>query len=107
MPIARQRFTIAHELGHILLHHFNSNLSNEYIEKEANMFAIRLLAPTCIIKELNINTVDQLAKTFNISAEAANYRLKRMQILNKRNKFYTNDLEIQLINQFKNIIRKN
>ena len=44
-PSDRQRFTLAHELGHHVMH-MNSNISSERdIEKEANQFASELLVP--------------------------------------------------------------
>lgn len=44
----RKRFTIAHELGHILLNH-NYNCLIKEMEEEANVFATRLLEPACVL----------------------------------------------------------
>ena len=51
-PISRQRFTTAHELGHILLGHIGNNMhinreqdNSKPEEQAANSFAARLLAP--------------------------------------------------------------
>ena len=60
---ARSKFTLAHELGHILLDHFtytNNSLYMDYImEREANTFVDELLMPTesilwhrCSVKEV-------------------------------------------------------
>ena len=52
-PLPEQRFTCAHELGHVFLHpkintpflHRNTLLSVDRIEREANAFAVELLIP--------------------------------------------------------------
>lgn len=48
MPGDRQRFSLAHELGHIVLHH-HLRASHEDIEGEANAFAEELLMPALTI----------------------------------------------------------
>jgi Zn-dependent peptidase ImmA (M78 family) len=73
-PPLRQRFTLAHELGHIvipwhigtIIDHIDSNhprSSSEYwqIESEANGFAAELLMPTELIEE-TLSTEKDLAK---------------------------------------------
>lgn len=53
----RKRFTIAHELGHIMQGHLDTRHmlnrepeeSDTPEEQEANMFAARLLAPACVL----------------------------------------------------------
>ena len=60
-PITRQRFSIAHELGHALLGHGSSPRRNDisytkwnYIQKEnaANRFAAALLMPDLAVRTL-------------------------------------------------------
>lgn len=46
----RIRFSLAHELGHILLNH-QHQAEDDFDESEANFFAKYLLAPPCIIQE--------------------------------------------------------
>lgn len=50
----RKRFTIAHELGHLLMHSVNNPAIPEYrvldIEKEANSFASEFLMPALAVK---------------------------------------------------------
>ena len=87
--LGRWRFTIAHEFGHITLLHLNK-LSNEEYEREANMFAARVLMPMCVIKE----------------CKAYTFRAERLQMLLKRNKFYTSALEVKLVKQFKMFIKE-
>ena len=79
-PKVRQRFTIAHEIGHIMLKHsvkdhiYNIN-SQDPIEIEANMFAVELLMPYKWFKSDNLLTVDQLSRKYWVSREAAGWRL--------------------------------
>lgn len=87
-PSVRQRFTVAHELGHALLHKkscdrtgIKYDLGNYQIEEvEANRFAAELLIPrealqTFLPMGLSFN---QLCAKFDVSGEAMNIRLKRL-----------------------------
>lgn len=98
----RSRFSIAHELGHYLLHkdsrslfidkrnfavyHRNelSSTGEDRLEIEANRFAAALLMPTDMLRnEITKNDFDlgdeevqsSLAKRFNVSTQAMAYRL--------------------------------
>lgn len=51
----RQRFTIAHELGHIIMQHSGA----EDNEAEANVFASRLLMPACVLYACEVKTVEK------------------------------------------------
>lgn len=109
----RKRFTIAHELGHILLGHVGKyklvnrepSSSDNPIEHEANVFASRLLAPACVLWGCNVKTAADIAVLCDISMTAAEYRMQRMQVLYKRNKFLTSPLERQVYAQFINFIK--
>ena len=103
--IGRWRFTIAHEFGHITLLHLNKLANDEY-EREANMFAARVLMPMCVIKECKAYTAVTIASLCGVSLTAATFRAERLQILLKRNKFYTSALEVKLIKQFKMFIKE-
>ena len=104
----RQRFTAAHELGHILLGHVGKyqlvnrepSPSDNPIEQEANVFASRLLAPACVLWALNVRTPEEIAALCQISYQAATYRAERMELLYKRNKFLSSPLEQQVYQQF-------
>lgn len=102
MDIPSQRFTIAHEIGHIVMQHF-SNLSPTR-EKEANMFASRLLMPMCVLHECKINSYLELQQMCNVNSELAEYRFNRLVMLRQRNKFYTDKLESIVKDQFTNFI---
>ena len=109
-PETRRRFSIAHELGHLTLHHkkklfvdkvvrvdFRDRTSSLAIDKEeieANAFAAELLMPQEFIWEkisrklsrrrsspTKDELIDDLARTFNVSPQAMEYRLNNLGIL--------------------------
>lgn len=111
----KQRFTVAHELGHILMGHElkngyytrKENLNKPTDETEADMFAARLLAPACVLWGIGATTAEQIAKACDISLTAATLRSERMELLRKRNKFLTSPLERQVYSQFEGYIKNN
>lgn len=96
-------FTLAHEIGHILLNHFYTK-NHDHDEKEANMFAARLLMPLCVLHECNATTSYEIQKLCNVSKEAATNRCKRLQLVRPRNKFYKDYLEKLVKSNFDNFI---
>ena len=98
--VHRQRFTIAHELGHFVLHKdiplfvdknekimFRNSLSSTgeiMKEREANAFSAALLMPKLFIeKEILAITekhdiVTFLAEKFNVSSQAMSFRLSNL-----------------------------
>ncbi len=90
----RQRFTIAHELGHMCLQHGNSfrdtagnysSSTNLYKERDANTFAAELLMPREVVewliyKERN-HDVESMARMLNVSSAAMHYRLTNLGYL--------------------------
>lgn len=89
-PTSRDRFTIAHELGHYILHsHFGSRTGilkrsgiDERIEWEANWFAAGFLMPADLFKEQwnsmlaneRSAKIRMIASFFMVSEQAAAYR---------------------------------
>lgn len=106
----RVRFTIAHELGHVLLGHlgdgehtvYNREPSPEDSPEEhtANVFASRLLAPACVLHALGAVTPEQIAAACDISMAAARFRAGRMGVLEQRSKYGASPLERQVLAQF-------
>lgn len=101
-PTQRKRFTIAHEIGHYLLHsenvmhHDNINLELPDVvlyrsdnvtgatEVEANAFAAELLMPEHLISECvesGVESIEGLANAFNVSQDAMRYRLINLDYL--------------------------
>ena len=73
----RQRYTIAHEIGHIVLgHHYKPHLSDEVKEAEADFFANRLLVPMWAMHCLTHIEPWQVSYYFGVSMECAYYRIK-------------------------------
>ncbi len=109
------RFTVAHEFGHIFLGHelkkgyyartFDKNKPE--VEQAADMFAARLLAPACVLHELQALSAEQIAKVCNISISAAVVRSERMKVLEARNKYYLHPLERRVREQFDSFIKEN
>ncbi len=103
----RQRFTIAHELGHYEMHKQdngffidkefqvlyrdeNSSTGELKKEQEANAFAAALLMPEkFVLKEIKNHSLDlsdensmkELAKRFNVSVPALTYRIVNLNLL--------------------------
>lgn len=113
-PITRQRFTAAHELGHVLLGHVGKyalvnrepNPGDNPIEQAANVFASRLLAPACVLWALDARTPEEIADLCQISHQAAAFRSERMAILYDRGRFLSSPLERQVYQQFAGFIQK-
>lgn len=94
----RQRFTVAHELGHYALGHLSGgktmwrdptenffSSSRDPREVEANRFAARLLMPADAVKlavRNGVKTVSELAQLFRVSEVAMKYRLMNLGMLN-------------------------
>lgn len=103
---AVQRYTTAHELGHIFLGHFTGHtMSSSDMEYQAERFAIDILAPACVLWGLNLHTAEDIADVCIISMKAAQIRAERMEILYKRNKFMTAPLERKVFEQFSDFIK--
>lgn len=110
---ARRRLIIAHELGHIFLgHELLGDSPRRTFEKspdfesQADAFAIRLLAPACVLKELDKHTPEEIAALCGIPGPEAEKRAERMKELYKRNRFYTDkgNLEKKVYSQFEGYI---
>lgn len=116
-PRPRKRFTVAHELGHILLGHVGKyqlvnrepSPNDNSIEQAANVFASRLLAPACVLWALKAQTPVKIAELCDISLQAAEFRAARMALLCQRDKFLISPVERQVYIQFRPFIesRKN
>lgn len=121
--IGRQRFTVAHELGHILLRHGPSVINREPsptdspIEQAANVFASRLLAPACVLWGIGAHTAEDISRLCDISLAAAQFRAERMEQLYQRERefiqtrgkscFLGSPLERSVYEQFKDYIDAN
>lgn len=83
--VLRDKFTLAHELGHYFLH-FNSEderkmaarMGSGRIEWEANWFAASLLMPKSLIETKRLDSAYAIASYFGVSLQAASVRLESM-----------------------------
>ncbi len=105
---AAKRFTAAHELGHIMLGHVGEFMSlrrdvpKGHIDHEraADLFALRLLAPACVLWGCGVSSAEEIMSLCDISPRAAKQRMCRMRLLYKRNKFLTAEEERAIYEQF-------
>lgn len=83
----RQRFSLAHEIGHVVLQHpAESELGDEenrLCDREADEFAGELLVPYHFLKiEIEkITDIDKLARVFNVSNQVITIRLISRNLL--------------------------
>jgi IrrE N-terminal-like domain len=78
--LVRQRFTVAHELGHATLAH---QVPDRALEVEANAFASELLLPRHALREAVKSGLGfrQIAERFQASREATAYALKSARLI--------------------------
>ncbi len=85
----RQRFTIAHEVGHFLLHGERAvaerggatSAATARYEREADQFAADLLMPATLVRQAVLEDgldVGRLADRFEVSLAAMHQRLRRL-----------------------------
>lgn len=106
-PPVRQRFTIAHELGHYELHRDKSDLfvdkqfiyrslnsgdtaEKKIMEQEANYFASAILMPSSILRKeiqktnfdlANEQSIKDLSDMFKVSSTAMSIRISNLGII--------------------------
>ena len=84
----RRRFSLAHEIGHIVLGHRTPYTNVK--EREANYFASRLLAPRIAIYYAECKNANDVSKIFQMTYEASSYafddyrRWRRYAIYHKK-----------------------
>ena len=122
---AGRRFAVAHEMGHLLLGHETRSLSPgvrafaslensgdvlddpESLEDyAADIFAVRLLAPACLLHEMHIDQPGRIAALCGLPPRAAALRAERMDILNERDAYYSDPLEGQVRDAFLPFLRE-
>jgi len=98
----RIRFTIMHEIGHIMLDHFEDD---DVAEIEANFFAGYILVPPVLVYALDrTNDIDQdqIKNLFNVSNPVAENTYNYYQKWSKYNSsmFGLSKIDTQIYNQF-------
>lgn len=84
----RLRFSMAHEIGHLILH--NAPTAMAQAEKEAHKFAAELLAPRKPFTEdltgvLTVEKLGKLKRKWGISMAAILYRARELHLISRRN----------------------
>lgn len=95
-PLARQRFTIAHELGHFIYNHDEDKFGLNYrddirdrnsAERQADDFAAEVLMPSPIVRKKIKQysdaspTLTEIASLFGVSNQAMKVKLDNMGLL--------------------------
>ena len=84
-PWCRRRFTIAHEIGHLLLNHTCTGKQNDgtHYETEANVFASELLVPRGLIKKdfARLQDARELSKLYRVSDQTISIALIEGRLL--------------------------
>ncbi|MBR0224755.1 MAG: ImmA/IrrE family metallo-endopeptidase [Thermoguttaceae bacterium] len=83
----RRRFTLAHELGHAILH--RESFPDPEVEKEADEFAAELLAPAASIRKdfsipITLKSLAQLKSKWKISMAAVLYRARTLDVIDDK-----------------------
>jgi Zn-dependent peptidase ImmA (M78 family) len=83
-PADRMRFTLAHEIGHLVMHRF----PHPEMEKQANDFASALLMPAADIKgalsgRLDLRRLAALKPEWRVSMQALLYRAQSLRLIEK------------------------
>lgn len=114
------RFALAHELGHLILAHETCALSpgvrafqgrenagdlieapQELDDYAADIFAIRLLAPACVLRDLRADTPSRISALCGLPPRASALRAERMELLLQRDAFFAHPLERQVHDRFR------
>lgn len=113
----RIRWTLAHEIGHIILGHLSDFeetriqraglTKSEYdvLEKEADFFASQILAPPVVLEALKVDNVTRLGTICGLSKEASENRYKDYAARLKKTR-PPNPLEIKIKSIFRDFIHK-
>lgn len=86
MPKGRQRFTIGHEIGHIILYHhlyvpskiLTNNQNRGIWEYQADTFAQNILFPVEWVGNLKGQSVNNISMYLGVSREMINVRYKNL-----------------------------
>ena len=85
-PAARSRMSVAHELGHLLLHGTEVPSGHRRTETEANRFASSFLMPrdrilASISSTSTLEALEEHARVWNVSIQALVYRIHEVELI--------------------------
>lgn len=109
--VERRRFTVAHELGHFIngdlgvfpMYDIEGGEDGGNEESAANRFAAELLAPSCLLRALKVQTAKEIETLCMLSHSAAATRLHNFQ---RSDSGQLDSFERQLEKQFFGYIRR-
>ena len=98
----RQRFTLAYELGHLVMHLYTSPSLDREVSHEANLFAAEFLMPEKEIRpdfagNITVARLGELKKKWKVSMQSLLYRADDLGFLTPNQKRYL----LQQFNQMK------
>lgn len=112
-------FAVAHEIGHVVLRHDTRALplgirafrsapcpgdvvedTEDLLDYAADIFALRLLAPACVLHGLQLYREQEIADRCGLPPRAAALRAERMVLLSIRSAFFSHPLERQVYGRF-------
>lgn len=79
--LVRQRFTMAHEFGHILDAPYKRYVRPDHAEETCDYFAASLLMPKQLVKRVwgeGLQDIPALARHFNVSVKAMRWRIDEL-----------------------------
>lgn len=85
--VLRHRFSAAHELGHVVLHHGRHGTSSE-LEREANQFAAEFLTPHDVLgselpRRINFDRLEEISQEWGVSVHSLLYRLRELDLVSE------------------------
>lgn len=98
----RIRFSLMHELGHIVLEHLERSAIAEI---ESNFFAAYSLAPTAIIDYFNPSTPQEIAKRFYVSTECAENRMEQYKLWKDKGQYSYYSCDEEFLPLFKDYLQ--
>ena len=112
LSVPQKRYTVAHELGHILLgtFHWGIESSSEDAHKkrksetQADNYARSLLCPACVLWKTNTINAEKISTVCGVPMDIAQKRSQRMKLLIERGKFLHSPLEQKVLQNFSEYI---
>jgi Zn-dependent peptidase ImmA (M78 family) len=85
--VMRHRFSAAHELGHIVLHHGRQG-SDSLMEREADAFAAEFLTPRDVLidqlpRRFNMTRLEELSQQWGASVHSLVFRSKELELISE------------------------
>lgn len=85
--VMRHRFSAAHELGHVVLHHGRQG-TDTLMEREANEFAAEFLTPRDVLatqlpRRLNFDRLEELSRWWGVSVHSLIYRSRELELFSE------------------------